>query len=111
MNDQIFIQHRFKVEENGQSFSDAIVMPQDEYVKLTPEEIETQKQERFNNWQEAIKSPLVQEEISKEEQLAQLEKDIASIEEQKQILVNQKLEVQAEVAEASIKISPVKGGK
>lgn len=55
--DKIFIQHRFTIEENGSSFSDAIVLPIEEYNGLSQEEIETIKSQRHTNWKEIISNP------------------------------------------------------
>jgi len=102
MNDTIWIQHRFTIEQNGLTLSDALVLPQAEYEALTPQEIETRKTERFTNWKAIIDNPPVQEEPTKEEQLASVEKELASLEEQKIVLELQKTELE--------KVS-VKGGK
>ena len=96
--DQIFIQHRFTVQRDGLTLQDAIVLPKEDYDKLTESDLEAQKEERFTNWSEAIKNPVKQPEPTKEEYLAQLDKDLASLEEQKQVLTAQKVEVQAKVA-------------
>lgn len=111
--DQIFIQHRFSVERDGQTLQDALVMPLEDYQKLSEAEIEAQKEERFTNWSEVIKNPVKQPEITKEEQLAQLDKDLASLEEQKQVLTAQKVEAQAMVDVAVLEsVKEVKlGGK
>jgi hypothetical protein len=97
MEDKIFIQHRFTIERDGQILQDAIVLPQDEYNKLTKEDLEAQKEARFTNWVDHIKHPPVVPELSKEEQLAQVDKDLASLEEQKQVLTKQKAEIQTAI--------------
>ncbi len=63
MDDQIFIQHRFTITDpdTGYSFTDALVMPQGEYEALQEDDIESQKQERFDNWKEAIATPPAEE--------------------------------------------------
>lgn len=57
MNDQIIIQRRFTIERDGLAFSDAIVLPEDEYNALTPEQIEAIKEERFQNWKTIVTTP------------------------------------------------------
>lgn len=110
--DQIFIQHRFTVQRDGQTLQDALVMPLEDYQKLSESDIEAQKEERFTNWSEAIKNPVKQEEPAPEEKIAQIEKDLASLEEQKQVLMSQKVEVQSKIdVLEEVKGTPVKGGK
>lgn len=107
MTDQIFIQHRFTIVEDGNSFSDALVLTKDEYDLLTPEQIESQKQERFNNWKEFVNNPVKQPEQTKEELIASLDKDLANLEEQKQVLTAQKSELQ-KVAKVDVLVEEVK---
>ena len=57
MEDQIIIQRRFTIERDGLTFSDAIVLPEDEYNALTTEQIDAIKEERFTNWKTAITTP------------------------------------------------------
>ena len=111
--DQIFIQHRFTVQRDGQTLQDALVMPLEDYQKLSEAEIEAQKESRFTTWSEAIKNPVKQEEPAPEEKIAQIEKDLASLEEQKQVLTAQKVEAQAMVDIAVLEsVKEVKlGGK
>ena len=70
----IFVSYRFsdEVAVNGQTihFEDAIVLPQSDYEKLTPEDIETQKSERVANFKNAIENPPPQVKLTKEEQIA-----------------------------------------
>jgi len=62
--DQIFTQggithHLFTLYDNGYpKFSDAIVIPTSEYNLLTPEQIETIKQTRLDNWVWMITHPV-----------------------------------------------------
>lgn len=111
MSDQIIIQHRFTIERDGLTLQDALVLPKEDYEKLTPEEIEVQKESRFTNWSEQIKNPPPQVELSKEEQLIQVEKDLASIEEQKTQLTSRKVELASAIAEAPIEEPIIKGVK
>lgn len=90
MNDQVFIQHRFTIE----NYSDALVMPLNEYEELSSEEIDKMKQERYTNYRKIIDNPIPQPEPTKES----LQADIASIDEQQQILTAQKAELTAKVA-------------
>lgn len=98
----IFIQDRFTIERDGVTLQDAIVLPKEEYEKLTPEEIEVQKEERFTNWSNHIKNPPVAPVITKEEELAQVEKEIAILEEQKVQLATKKVEL-----ETAIGVKPI----
>lgn len=104
----IYIQDRFTIERDGVTLQDAIVLTKEEYDKLSPEEIEAQKEQRFTNWVDHIKHPPVVPEPSKEEQLAQVEKEIASLEEQKQILSKQKVDIQTALG---VKVDPIKEEK
>lgn len=105
MADQVFIQHRFTIEKDGKSYSDALIVPFDDYGKLSPEEIEAQKNERFDNWKANLEA--ITKEKTSEEVVVSIDKDLLALEEQKQILLLQKSELQAEIATASV----VKGGK
>lgn len=55
------VHDKFKIDRDGLSFSDAIVLPEDEYNALTPEQIEAIKEERFQNWKAIVTAP--QEEV------------------------------------------------
>jgi hypothetical protein len=107
----LFIQDRFSISRDGQTLQDALVMPLEDYQKLSEAEIEAQKETRFTNWKQMIDNPPVVEEPAPEEKLAQLEKDLASLEEQKQVLTAQKVEVEADLAVLEeVKGTPVKLG-
>ena len=106
MSDQILIQHRFTIERDGLVLQDALVLSKEDYDKLTPEDIEAQKESRFVNWSEQIKNPPPQVELSKEEQLLQVENDLKSIEEQKIQLTSRKVELASAIAEP-IKEEPI----
>lgn len=97
----IYIQDRFTFTHNGIQFNDAIVLPEEEYKKLTSEEIETTKQERFENWKTSISTPPVEVEPTEEE----LQKQALAIDEQIQVLTAQKEELSARVMAEK----PVKG--
>ncbi len=93
MADSIFIQRRFTITKDGITLSDALVLPKTEYDLLTPEDIEALKTERINNHVERIKNPPVQVEPTKEEQIASLDRDSASLDEQKTVLTSIKAEL------------------
>lgn len=95
--DQIFVQHRFSIDRDGKTLQDALVMPIEDYQKLSESDIEAQKEERFTNWKQAIENPPKVEEPAPEEKIAQIEKDLASLEEQKQVLLSQKMDVQSKI--------------
>jgi hypothetical protein len=57
--DQIFIQHRFTINEGSKQYKDAIVLPLSEYQQLSPEQIESKKNERFNSWKTISSTPQV----------------------------------------------------
>lgn len=48
--DQVFIQHRFTIEEDGLTFSDALIMPKEEYDALNEEDIANMKHDRYTKW-------------------------------------------------------------
>lgn len=64
-------------------FTDALIMSLEEFNKITPEELEFQKQQRLDNWITAIntkpkvveptKEDLQAQEVSLDEQIAQLQ--------------------------------------
>ena len=54
------IQHIFEFSKSGNgdmTFRDALVMPQEAYDALTPEQITAMKQARFDNWLAVINAP------------------------------------------------------
>lgn len=101
MADQIFTQHRFTIEENGRSYSDAIVLPQEEYQKLDEAAIEQIKTGRFDSWKSLVDNPPKEVEPTKEDQLALVDLEIAQLDEKKQLLIIQKQELES--------TTPVKG--
>lgn len=111
MEDQIFIQHRFTIEKDGVTLSDAIVLPQSEYETLTDKDIEAIKQERFDNFKQVLSAPPI--ETIKEEQLAEIEQQLATIAEQKEVLESQRVQLDEAIAVELSPISkaPIKGGK
>ena len=69
MSDQVFIQVRFSINRDGLDFSDALVLTQDEYNSLTPDQIEQMKSDRFENWKTMISTPPVQNEVPVTDQI------------------------------------------
>lgn len=65
MADQIFIQHRFTIEKDGLSFTDALVMPKSEYDTLSDKQKEALKQARFNDFKSQLENPPI---ISKQKE-------------------------------------------
>jgi len=80
MADQIFIQHRFTVEQDGVSLTDAIVLPQEEYNKLTTDDIEKQKTQRFDDFKYRIEHPPIEPVLTKEEELSLLDAERVELE-------------------------------
>ena len=69
MTSEIKIQIKFKIEENGYSFSDALYLTLEQYQTYTQEQIEVLQRERFDAWMDAINNPPVIDQPT-EEQLA-----------------------------------------
>lgn len=86
MTEQVFIQHRFTVEKDGKSFSDAIVLPISEYKALSEVQIEQIKNERFDSWEKSVLNPPVVEEIPVEEKISAIEDQIDQLIAQKEAL-------------------------
>ena len=55
--DAVVIQHRFTLrdDETGQLFSDALVMPEEEYRELAPEQIDQLKLERLEEHAQRVR--------------------------------------------------------
>ena len=51
------ISFRFQIGEPPYQYSDALVMTQDAYDALTPEQIATLQQERYDRWYEIVTAP------------------------------------------------------
>lgn len=79
MEDQIFIQHRFRLIEGDLQFSDALIYPIEEYQKLTPEEIEKLKIGRFDVYKEYLANPPVVVEPPDEEKIATVIEEITKL--------------------------------
>ena len=61
--DNGYIQHIFEISQDGQTYRDALVMPQEQYDLLSAEQIATMKQARFDNWIAIINAPPVEESV------------------------------------------------
>lgn len=59
MADEIFIQHRFTLVQNGASLSDALILPIADYQSLKQADIDTLKQQRFTSWKYQLDNPPV----------------------------------------------------
>lgn len=57
------ISFRFQIGEAPYLYSDALVMTQEEYDALTPEQIAAMQQERYDRWLAIINSPPSEESI------------------------------------------------
>lgn len=88
MEDQVFIQHRFTITEDDKTYSDAIVLPIDEYNALTSKQIETLKQDRFDNWKTAISTP--PPEVDPDVAIDDIQAQIDTLQEQKTSYVAEK---------------------
>ena len=55
--DSGLVQHIFEITQDGNTYRDALVMPQAEYDTLSAEQISTMKQSRFDNWIAIINAP------------------------------------------------------
>lgn len=75
--DQVYIQDRFTINQNGHSLSDAIVLPIAQYNALTPAQITQMKQDRFNSWLIVINTPPPVIPIN--QQLADVDSEIAAL--------------------------------
>ena len=79
----LFIQDRFIIEKDGISLSDALILPKSEYESLSKGQIETLKQERFQAHKERLENPPIIPEPSKEEVLADVVRQIETLQAQK----------------------------
>jgi hypothetical protein len=57
------ISFRFEMGEAPLLYSDALVMTQEAYDALTPEEITTMQQARYDNWLAIINAPPTEENV------------------------------------------------
>lgn len=76
--DGIFIQDRFSIpdDSSGSIYSDALILPIDEYNALSEKEVTLLKQARFDNWKQALEDAQNQPPPSKEEALADITAEI-----------------------------------
>jgi hypothetical protein len=96
----------FRIDRDGHSFADAICLPEEEFDKLTEQDIERIKEERFSNWLTVINTP--QPEVPIEKQLVDVEAQIASLDEQKEMLLKNRVELTAKVEAIALEELPVK---
>jgi hypothetical protein len=61
------ISFRFQIGEPPYLYSDALVMTQDAYDTLTPEQITTLQQERYDRWLAIVTAPAEPEVVPTEE--------------------------------------------
>ena len=52
-----WVSDRFQIGESPWVFNDAIVMLQDQYDALTPDDIAAMKQQRYDNWYTIVTNP------------------------------------------------------
>lgn len=94
MEDKIRVQVQFtKTTDEGIDYTDCLYYDLVEYPNVKQEDIETAKQERFDNWQTLIENPPVIEEVPIDDQ-------IASIDSQIKDLTDRKVELESLKAEA-----------
>lgn len=102
MEQKTFIQVRFKnTTDKGVEFNDALYFPIEDWEKKTQEEIDTLKEERFNNWKQAVENPPAPVEPTKE----QLEAEKLQIEEYITNLEAKKGEILASIASKEAKVN------
>jgi len=76
MSDQIFVQHRFTIQQDGLTLQDAIVLPIEEYNALDTKQIDALKQERFDAYKDTILNPTPIIEKTPEEIISDLDSDL-----------------------------------
>lgn len=52
-----WISDSFQMGSDPYFFSDAIVLPPDQYNALTPDQIQSMKQQRYDNWYAIVTAP------------------------------------------------------
>ena len=57
MNGEEYVQHLFEAEVNGQMFRDAIVLPKQDFEKLSVDELNNLKKERVENYRALLDNP------------------------------------------------------
>lgn len=105
------VQIRFVVDKGGpDEFADALYFTPEQFVALTPEQLETAQIERVDNWKAMLAAAAAApvKEVTEEEVLA----DIVTLEEQRAAIDEQLAAKSAELAvlTASSPTSGVKGG-
>lgn len=71
---EVRIQVIFRTDTSKGTYQDALWFTQEEYDKVTPEEIEVMKQERIDNWLSVVSTP--PSEPAKEERLDRIQSEI-----------------------------------
>lgn len=89
--DQVQIQVKFTITQNGQTLTDALFYTQDEYNALTPEQLQADKQKRFDSWQTAINTPPI--EPTPDQQFTDVTDQITSLQEQLDQLTTQQADL------------------
>jgi hypothetical protein len=98
MNDEVWIQRRFKITaKDGSIFSDAIMLSQTDYETLTEKDIANIKQERLVNWMIVKNTP--PPEPTKQEILDKLAAE-------KQYLQDQVVQADVQIAEVTAEVTP-----
>ena len=58
VTDPISVQIKYRMEQDGKSYQDALYFTTDEYQNLTQANIDAEKQKRFDNWIFVINNPV-----------------------------------------------------
>lgn len=69
MDNTNLIQFRYEIGEAPYNYKDALVMTQEEYDALTPEQINTIQQERYDRWYAIVTAPPEPEVLITEENI------------------------------------------
>lgn len=87
MGDQVQIQVKFTIQQDGLTFTDALYFGPDEYKKLSDSDIEAMKQERFDNYKATIANARKLPQEQPVEQIASVDDQIESLNASRQTLV------------------------
>lgn len=113
MSDIITITIRYVIDRDGYHYSGGINLSEEEYKKITPEEINKIKEEQFSSWVKAITTipepiivPVVEQIIQITDQITSLQGQLSNLEPQLENLIEiKKKEPEAMVdAQTSVKI-------
>ena len=100
MADSIFIQVRFTLTQKDQTLNDALFYDQATYNALTPQQLQADKQARFDAWQKAINTPPPV--VSSAVQLVSVTQALADAQQLVTDLTAQKTALQASVIKGGI---------